>query len=137
DQASIYLDFGPTLPEKYNQDTLVALIRDPECIFAYWELSGPLVTETFRLRDLKPAATKWLLRAHNLSQKNFSDIELPRPEHLANVQSNYYLTVISDTEYQLELGLLSGQNFISLVKSNIVQTPRKGRSSAPLESSHS
>jgi len=128
DQASIYLDYGPPLPETYNQDVLVALIRDPECIFAYWELSTQMVPEIFRLRDLKPASTKWLLRTHNLSMKNLSDSELPRPEHLANVQGNYYLTVLPDMEYQLELGLLTGQNFISLVKSNIVKMPRKGRS---------
>jgi len=129
DQASVYLDYGPALPETYNQDVIVALIRDPECIFAYWELSGQMVPELFRLRDLKTASTKWLLRTHNLSLKNFSDIELPKPENITNVQGNYYLTVLPDTEYQLELGLISGQNFILLVKSNIVKTPRKGRSS--------
>ncbi|MBI5777935.1 MAG: DUF4912 domain-containing protein [Planctomycetes bacterium] len=129
DQASIYLDYGPPLPDTYNQAVLVALIRDPECIFAYWELSTQMVPEIFRLRDLKPAAVKWLLRTHNLFRKEFSDIELPRPEHLGNVQGNYYLIVLPDMEYQLELGLISGQNFISLVKSNIIRTPRKGRSS--------
>ncbi|MEW6026335.1 MAG: DUF4912 domain-containing protein [Planctomycetota bacterium] len=129
DHNSIYLDYGPPLPETYNQDVLMALIRDPECIFAYWELSTVMVPETFRLRGLKSASTKWVLRAHNLSLKNSSDIELQSPNNIANVQGNYYLDVLPDTEYQLELGLLSGNNCISLVKSNVVRTPRKGKSS--------
>jgi hypothetical protein len=136
DQASIYLDYGPALPEKYNQDVLVALIRDPECIFAYWELSGQMVSEIFRLRDLKTASTKWLLRVHNLSHKNFTDIELPKPKNINNVQGRDYLIVLPDTGYQLELGLTDQRNkFVGLVKSNIVQTPRKGRSSVSPTSS--
>ncbi|HLD35781.1 MAG TPA: DUF4912 domain-containing protein [Planctomycetota bacterium] len=128
DQASVYLDYGPPLPEAYNQDTIVTLIRDPECIFSYWELSDRMVPEIFRLRNLKPASTRWILRAHNLSLKNFYDTELPKPADINNVQGNYYLTVLPDSNYQTELGLLIDQNFISLVKSNIVKTPRKGRS---------
>ena len=89
DQASVYLDYGPPLPETYNQDTIVTMIRDPECIFTYWELSGRIVPEIFRLRDLKPALTKLMLRTHNLSLKNFFDIELPKPADINNIQGKF------------------------------------------------
>jgi hypothetical protein len=126
DHNGIYLDYGPLLPDPYNQDIIVALIRDPECIFCYWELSGKIsrkVVADFSLRNLK-----WILRVHNLSQKSFNDIALAIPQNYSNIQGNYYLTALPDTKYQLELGVFRADNeFISLVKSNIVTTPRRNK----------
>jgi hypothetical protein len=137
DQASVYLDYGPTLPDSYQQDTIFLMIRDPECIFTYWELSGRIAPDTFRLRDLKKYAVQWTLRTHNLSHKEFFDTELETPANPDNVEGRYYLAVRPDNEYQVEIGLLSNQQFISLVKSNIVRTPLKGKSGASAESSFS
>ena len=135
DRDAIYLDYGPPLPDSYHQDIIVALIRDPECIFCYWELSGEVarkVAADFNLRN--PALAGWILRVHNISQKTFNDITLSIPQNYSNpssragIQGNYYLTVLPDTKYQLEFGVLTVDNrFVSLVKSNIVTTPRRNK----------
>lgn len=126
DRDGIYLDYGPPLPDSYHQDIIVTLIRDPECIFCYWELSGTAVTTTLG-NKLEPNL-KWILRVHNLSQKSFNDIVLSTPQNYSNIQGNYYLTVLPDTEYQLEFGVLTTDNrFISLVRSNTVTTPRRNK----------
>jgi hypothetical protein len=123
DHNTIYLDYGPPLPDSYNQDIIVVLIRDPECVFSYWELSGTVVATT--LQNITKSNLKWILRVHSLSQKSFNDITIATPQNYANIQGNYYLTVFPDTQYQLELGVFTdGNEFISLVKSNIVKTPR-------------
>ncbi|MFH1231004.1 MAG: DUF4912 domain-containing protein [Planctomycetota bacterium] len=126
DHNGIYLDYGPPLPDSYHQDIIVALIRDPECIFCYWELSGTAVTTI--LKDKIESALKWILRVHNLSQKSFNDIDISIPQNYSNIQGNYYLTVLPDTQYQLEFGVFTVDNeFISLIKSNIVTTPRRNK----------
>jgi hypothetical protein len=143
---SIYLDYGPLLPDSYHQDIIVALIRDPECIFCYWELSGTAVTTALgnatvsspcEQRLTSPCTPglgviepnlKWILRVLNLSQKSFNDIVLSTPQNYSNIQGNYYLTVLPETEYQLEFGVLTADNrFISFVKSNTVTTPRRNK----------
>jgi hypothetical protein len=123
DHNNVYFDYGPALQDSYNQDVIVALIRDPECIFAYWELSGRVVSQT--LRDKIKHHLRWILRVHNLSNKVFNDISLLSPRDFSNIQGNYYLSCLPDTEYQLEFGVFDNNDFISLVKSNIVKTPRR------------
>ena len=156
DRNGIYLDYGPLLPDSYHQDIIVALIRDPECIFCYWELSGEVarkVAADFSLRN--PASARWILRVHNLSHMSFNDIVIATPQNYSppeaparrrglaeggrsgaslgsaagdNIQGNYYLTTLPATKYQLELGVSTADNeFISLVKSNIVTTPRRNK----------
>lgn len=135
-QVSVYLDYGPPLPDTYGQDSIFAMVRDPECIFVYWELSVRIVSDTFRLRDLKKHSTKWVLRTHNLSRQDFFDTNLETPANPDNVHGNYYLTVLPDNKYQLELGLLNVNQFIPLVKSNIIRTPRQSKSTGRAESSY-
>jgi len=145
DHNGIYLDYGPLLPDSYNQDIIVALIRDPECIFCYWELCGTVVTTALENRmKSNPVSARWILRVHNLSQKSFNDITIATPQNYSppearsgassgsaagdNIHGNYYLTTLPDTKYQLELGVFRADNeFISLVKSNILTTPRRNK----------
>jgi len=126
DRVAVYLDYGPMLPDSYHQDIIVALIRDPKCIFAYWELSDTAVKTALRnIIDLK---LKWVLRTHNLDQQTSSDVFLATPPNYDNINGNYYLFVLSDTRYQLEIGIMTERNgFVSLLKSNIVTTPKKDK----------
>ena len=128
DPADIYFDYGPPLPEKYNQDTIFLLIHDPECIFAYWEVSGQITLDIASETALH--TWKWAIRVYNLSVKSFNDIALPVPQDYSNIQGSCYIPVLSDNQYQVELGAFKANVFMPLVKSNIVWTPRKGK--APL-----
>ncbi|MFH0888468.1 MAG: DUF4912 domain-containing protein [Planctomycetota bacterium] len=126
DRDAIYLDYGPLLPDSYNQNIIVLLIRDPECVFCYWELSGTAVTAA--LGNKREPNLKWILRVQNISQKSFNDIAIPTPQNYSGIQGNYYLTVLPDTKYQSEFGVRTADNrFISLVKSNIITTPRRNK----------
>src|SRR5262245_19649087 len=49
-----YIDYGPALPGKYGILTIHALVRDPRCVFAYWEWPQPESGRAWavRLRDV-------------------------------------------------------------------------------------
>ena len=38
------LKTSPTLSDEYGRDDLVLLVRDPQWLFAYWDLSGGLMS---------------------------------------------------------------------------------------------
>ena len=35
-----FIDRGMTIPDTYNNDRIAALVRDPGCIYLYWEFTG-------------------------------------------------------------------------------------------------
>src|SRR5438093_8521770 len=45
-----YLDYGPNLPERYGIDRVFAIARDPETVWAWWEVEG---AKTAQLRDVE------------------------------------------------------------------------------------
>ena len=91
-----YLDYGPSLPEKYGRDAVGLLVRDPECIFGYWE-GG----ETLRMVDLTAG-----------SDRSF------------NVSTVGTLFLHADPDHEYEGELLRGG--VVVARSNRVRTPRRG-----------
>jgi hypothetical protein len=45
-----YIDYGPTLPERTGRDRVVAIARDPETVWAWWETE---TAATVALRDVE------------------------------------------------------------------------------------
>jgi hypothetical protein len=112
-------DGGLPIPESYGLDRLVAMVRDPLCIFCYWELSGQALPE-LRKRlgpEMLPACT-WALRLYRLKDYVAEDVEI---QETAN---NWYLRLSSPGKHQVELALLSpGGDWFSLLVSQVVETP--------------
>lgn len=95
-----YIDYGPALPDSHGHTRIVAMVRDPECFFAYWE-GG----DRIRIRDITdgsvhehrvPSVGGWIAEA--------------RPEH----------------EYEVDL-LLEGR---VVAVSNRARMPRRGAATA-------
>lgn len=118
------MDRGAALPGAYGLDRLVALVRDPRWLFAYWELTGGLLD---RVKDERGHglvdASAWVLRIHRLSEGVAVDVELDPGV------GNWYIDVGGPGRYQLELGLLTPDGeFISLLASQVIETPGLGPS---------
>ncbi len=112
-----YVDRGPELPKEYGQDKLNAMVRDPNWIFVYWDLSGGSLSRI--ASEAGPGA--WMLRVHNLGVHNHEDIPV------LVEGGNWYLPVDADSEYQIDIGLLDmGGNFHIAASSRKVKTPRMG-----------
>ncbi len=116
-----YIDRGPELASSYNQDKLQVMVRDPNWLYSYWDLSGGV-----RERLLREAVGgNWVLRVHNLTSGVYEDVPV------LVEGANWYLPVASDTDYRLDLGVVDRSGRFHLaVASRPVRTPRMGVSEA-------
>lgn len=115
------------LPDEYGDTRLVLLVRDPEWIYAYWEINDetrshinfPRNGESQNrlvLRIYKVTDTSWPVD----SAHYFFDVEVPRDAR------NWYIHLPeADQQWCSELGLIDHQdNYEVICRSNAVVTPR-------------
>lgn len=119
------------LPERYGRDALTLLVRDPRCVFAFWELNettrradggrgAELVLRVYDLTDtLESGSTASLSPAWNPGRaRRFVD-------YVVDGADNWYVhTDAPGLVLAAELGFGSGDAFASCVRSNVVTTPR-------------
>lgn len=106
-----------SLPYSYGRELLVAMVRDPHCIYCYWDY-GP----TFKLEG-PPLLRLIDCTAIDDNGHNANSIQ----EFSISLEAkNYYLhRCTPDKDYYLELGYRDHNgDFISLLISNRVHTPR-------------
>jgi len=111
------------LPE-YDSTRIETLVRDPHCIFTYWEISAP---------DIKSMADSFgpvwnecrmVLRVYRFDQRGDRstafDIDIPFDT------DNWYIDVEPDTRYQVGVGVISPEGIYSEISlSREVETPRE------------
>ncbi len=120
------------LPQGYGDDRIVAMVRDPYWMFAYWEITP----ETFgrarqELRE-KADGSKTVLRVYDITSVLFTgenanshfDIEV------TGGANNWYInTGRPNRSYCVDIGLLSPEgSFYTLARSNAAHMPRAGMS---------
>jgi hypothetical protein len=124
--------FSQELPSRYEQDTMVLLVRDPWWLYTYWELKQATVDKLkSELKDEFYKA-KRVLRVYDvtniifngLNANRFFDIEI---HEFAN---NWYIDAAGPgRSWCVDFGLrLSNGKFITILRSNVVQTPLDGPS---------
>jgi hypothetical protein len=112
-------------PETYGVDRVRLLVKDPEWIFAYWDLSTTSVDSLRReLGERGMALTRLTLRITDPGHGGTSVILLPY-----GARAWYVRADAAPRSYRAQLGwtLPSGQ-FRMLAESNLVATPRTGPS---------
>jgi hypothetical protein len=117
--GAAFVDRGPELPAGYGDDRIVALVRDPRCVFAYWELDGGGRERLRReIGEGELAGSVWVLRLVMVTGERFFDV----PVNPA--AGNWYLHVEPGERYQVRIGLvLSSGTFRELAASAEVITP--------------
>jgi uncharacterized protein len=108
------------VPAGYNVDRIVALVRDPYWIFAYWEVTDRKFRELERLFGNDWPKCRMVLRVYDRT----SD----RPAHfdidLTGQARNWYINVSSERRYQVAIGALAPDGrFEQIAISNVVETP--------------
>ena len=99
--AGVWIDWGPALPESYAQDRVKLLVRDPWCLFAYWELTGPHADWVPRDNGADIfTRSKWLVR---LFADGALELEIPAAHPLGA----HYFAVEPERRYRAEVGLLT------------------------------
>ncbi len=117
--AKPYLDFGPRLPEQYHDDTMFAMVRDPEWVFVYWELTGQVLARLRRrFGDIRRAV--WRLVGLTVDGRVRFSAQPP-----AQVVGDWYCKVGPQAElyFALRARLADGRE-VELLRSNLVRTPR-------------
>jgi len=114
-----YIDRGLPLPDGYGLDRLVALVRDPQWVFTYWELNGSRLNDVRGLRGQTFIdSCAWVLRVHRVAERIAIDVEIDPSVGC------WYLDMGKPGRYQFELGLLSPDGeWISLLASHLIETP--------------
>ncbi len=111
------------LPD-YDSTRVETLVRDPRCVFAYWEISS---------RDIRSIADSFgqawnecrmVLRVYNVGdggeRSPAFDIDIPFETN------NWYIDVYPDTRYQVGLGVISPEGvYTEISLSREVETPRE------------
>ena len=107
-EGRVYIDRGEPLPQSYGENRLVALVRDPEHLFAYWDVAT----------EFRVAGTPVILRVHCLTEGRYYDLEPGRQA------DNWYLRVTPNQAYRLELYARPGSGELQiLASSREVATP--------------
>lgn len=112
-------------PESYGVDRVRLLVRDPDWLFAYWDVSPKSIEELRRhLGERAAAVARLTLRISDPVSGGESDVLLP-----PGARWWYVRTDSARRSYRAELGFtLASGEFRSLARSNTVTTPRVGPS---------
>ncbi|MDD5132524.1 MAG: DUF4912 domain-containing protein [bacterium] len=123
-----YIDRGGPLPDGYGDTLIVLLPRDPQWIFAYWEISEKTrneITQKYGANIFQKA--KPAIRVYDVTNVNFNGQNANRSFDIfiTPESKNWYIYVgMPKRSYCADLGLLVDDGvFITLARSNVVATP--------------
>lgn len=119
----------PQLPKSYGVDRLALMARDPHWLYAYWEITATKMDEFSRTYGPEAwSSTHPVLRVYDVTGVSFNGnnangfIDI----HLSNEIDNWHIEVKEpDHSYCVDLGrMFQDGRFVTLLRSNIVTTPR-------------
>ncbi|MGC8765912.1 MAG: DUF4912 domain-containing protein [Brevinematia bacterium] len=102
-----------TLPESYNEDRIVVLVRDPYLAYAYWDFSK----KTIQNFNLDKEGGKIVIRTYDLENK-FFDVELS-----SQMRNCYFQLPSPGKKYYSEIGVIRNNKFIAIARSNEIYAP--------------
>lgn len=117
---------GGDLPETYGRNRLVMLVVDPHLVHTYWEVTPQRLAEARETLG-STGSSRAVLRFYHAAAGGAQASPADPFDVAVDVQSrNWYVHLWSpDKSYYAELGLKSDVgNFVPLVRSNMIRTPR-------------
>ena len=109
------------LPSAYGVDRLMLLVRDPWCVFAYWEVTPGRREAALEALGAEAEGASQILRVYTegIDADATVDIELP-----ADLGSRYVTVSSPGASCRAEIGLSSASGrFVPLIRSNTVRMP--------------
>jgi hypothetical protein len=114
----------PDLPDRYGEDRLVLLVRDPWWAYAWWEITETTFSTT---QDTAGPGARFVLRVYNVS-----GVDADGPDHnsffdidVRDMAGNWFLELARPGDsFRAELGLLDDAGrFHCMVRSNAITLP--------------
>jgi len=110
------------LPCDYGVNRIVVLMRDPGCLFTYWELPEKNYAAALTLLGEEAASARLVLRVFSRTAPDETETINDIP--VQNPVGNYYLPIHAGGMYRIHLGLHWGADgFLLLASSNDLITP--------------
>lgn len=124
----INVDPVPELPQSYGIDRLVLLVKDPYWVYAYWEVTATKMEEFASSYGDIWNNSKSVMRVYDITGVVFNGnnahgfFDIP----INDFADNWHIEVgNANRTYCADLGrLLPNGNFIAMLRSNSVTTPR-------------
>ena len=121
------------LPSQYDQDRLVLQVRDPWWIYAYWEVRNHTLEEIkAKIGEHVFYQAKRILRAYDVTSIIFNGSNANRffDIQISEYANSWYIDIGgAGRSWCVDLGLLlTDGRFITILRSNVVQTPLDGPS---------
>lgn len=114
------------IPDAYGEDRIVLLARDPNCLYAYWEITSDKI-DSFKKDFGEALYSKSIpvLKVNNISKNESYYIRIN------DFSGSWYINVPEDNNiYIVEIGRKISENFfVSFAASNSVMTPGSNMSS--------
>ncbi|KJS15860.1 MAG: hypothetical protein VR69_11350 [Peptococcaceae bacterium BRH_c4b] len=125
----------PELPHAYGINRLVLLVRDPNWLYAYWEITATKQDEFEAAHGVGAwSNTRPVLRVYDVTGTHFNghnansfvDINLP------DFTDNWHFDLAKpDRSFCVDLGrMFPDGKFITILRSNVVSTPRASLSNS-------
>lgn len=119
----------PELPRSYGIDRLALMVRDPHWLYAYWEITATRMEDiSARYGPKVWENSKPVLRVYDVTGIDFNGVNANRyfDCSLGGNADDWYINVAeANRSFCVDLGrLFPDGSFITLLRSNIVTTPR-------------
>lgn len=126
----VFVPQVPEPPDNYGDNRIVLMVRDPEWLFAYWEIQKDAMDSVLNMLGNMAHSAKLALRVYDVTDIIFDgnnahkyyDIEV------TGGARNWYIHVGEpDRSFCVDIGFLAPDGtFHTLCRSNVVRTPRAG-----------
>ena len=120
------------LPDLQPHSHCVLIPRDPNFIYAYWDYTQQDIHRARGRLKSKSEDVRLILRVYDITHIDFNG---SNANHTWDIDvgfsnKNWYVHVCQDNaDYCAQLGIISGDNFVPLQRSNVVRTPPNSSSS--------
>jgi uncharacterized protein len=117
------------LPQGYGKDRIVAMVRDPYWVHAYWEVTRQAVQRAEAALGQEWYGSRPILRVLDVTSNDMSNSveSIVTDITIHGGVNNWYLNVANPRSYRIDIGYLSKSGtFYVLARSNVVTTPRAG-----------
>ncbi|MFA5092664.1 MAG: DUF4912 domain-containing protein [Candidatus Omnitrophota bacterium] len=129
--ACVVNTFPQELPDIYDQDKIVLQVRDPHWLHTYWEVKFVTIEGLKSKFGQEFNKARRVLRVYDVTNIIFNGTNANRFFDIAinDFANSWYIDAGPGRAWCVDLGLmLSDGRFITILRSNVVQTPLDGPS---------
>lgn len=127
-KEAVYAPAIPELPEGYGDNRIVLMVRDPEWLFAYWEIRQDAMDSVLNTHGIMAHDAKIVLRVYDVTDIVFDGTNAHKyfDIEVTGGARNWYIHVGEpNRSFCVDIGFLTLKGiFLTLSRSNTVRTPR-------------